>query len=375
VVQLYASGLTVGVLTGSTAVSVIDLSGSTPTEADITLPVPVGSAGEGAPYVAVSASQWLAANQFGVLLDSGGRNFGFGQAWSIAGGTGHFAIATASGTILCFNSTTLAQEAQIAFAASKVALSSDGSVLVALGASSAYGYGNGAVEAYSLPAGTVLATPAEAGIVLDIALSGSGTVLGQVAFSSGGTTPSYYTQEAGPLTGGSAIFSSTFNAAATESPAPPIRISPEGTLIATSQSISPVQLGTTPLPGTNLLQNGVLVTAFSGLPVGWLDDSRLVVSNYARVGLNSEYTGCTIYGANGSPTGGTCAIPVESMQLQPVTSDLIYVPTTNQVISVSTGSIGWTSGDPDTRPFATGAAVAGSQVIFVSGTNVLAQSF
>ena len=372
--QAYPSGTTIGVLTdGSTAVSVIDLSGATPARADFTAAVPLGYAQvETAPYVALSASQWLVSSNYGVVLDSGDRSFGYGQAWSIAGGTGHFAIATASGTILYFNSATLMQEGQIAFAGSKLALSSDGSVLVALGANSAYQYGNGAVEVYSLPAGSPLATPMEAGTVFDIALSGSGTVFGQVAYAA-----SQYIQEASPTTGGAVIFSSAFSAPTTFNGTPPLRISPDGTLIAFSQQIAPSGGSTVQqlLPGTNLYQNGTFITAFSGLTVGWLDDSRLVVDNYVTGSSSgiptTTYAGCTLYGATGSPTGGACALPAAA-QLQPVTSDLVYLPTSNQIVSVSTGMVSWASADLATW---LNGAVAGSNAIFVSGTDVLAQSF
>lgn len=366
-----ASGTSVGVVTEeSTAVSVIDLSGAAPIKTDYTAPLGLAEA----VFSAASASQWVVGDQTGVLLDGGSlagspRYFGFGQAWSIAGGTGHFAIATASGTILYFNSATLAQEGSIAFPASKVVLSADGSVLVAQGAAGVY-----TVDVYALPAGTLQYTwpytySASSGgtQVQDIVLSGSGTVLGQdLALAPSGD----YTQEAGSPTGGSVIFSNTVNAPLAGSAGPPIRISPDGTLIA----VSPVLGGGA---ATNLYQNGTLVTAFSGTPAGWLDNARLVVNNRFESAIPpmSRYTGCTIYGANGSPTTGACALPVEVAQFQPVQSDAVYDPTTNQIWSVSTGGVNWASGDPDVHEQFPIAAVAGSHVIFVSGTNVVAQSY
>ena len=376
-----ASGSSIGVLTeDSTAVSVIDLSGTAPVKTDYTAPVPLApSPGQAAPpFAAASASQWLAGNQYGVLLDGASlagspRYFGFGQVWSVAGGTSHFALATASGNILYFNSSTLAQEGTIAFAASKVVASADGSVLVAQGAGPTYGVWP--LEVYSLPTGTLQYTWPYTGATApqDIVLSGSGTVLGQDLFS-----PGTFTQEAGPPTGGSVILTTSLSASAVPDSALPIRISPDGTLIAMSQSSSPmVQTTTVPLPGTTLYQNGALVTAFTGWPVGWLDNSRLVVNNYTQGNVRTPptltYTGCTIYGANGSPSGGACALSQEVEQFLPVTSDGIYLPITNRIVSVSTGSVSWTTGDVVT--FAGSSAVAGSHVIFVSGTNLLAQSY
>jgi hypothetical protein len=381
----YGSGTTVGVVTqNSTALSVIDLSGPAPNKTDYTAPIPINPVLGGlpitAPYAAVSASQWLVGTQDGVLLDgptlaSTPRYFGFGQAWSIAGGTGHFAIATASGTILIFNSATLARENAIAFAADKVVMSSDGTVLVARGV-----YGVAPVKVYALPTGQLQYTwPSSAGTFTDdIVLSGSGTVLGQVLFTEpGGSTSPYYTQEAGSTTGGSQSFSSTFTALTGQNVTPPMRISPDGTLIAVSQWGAPITTTGT-LSGTSLYQNGVLVTAFSGLPAGWLDQSRLLVNNYAyHQGMLSfvQYSGCTIYGPGGSPTGGACALPQEVFQFQTVASDAIYVPAHNQILAVSTGAVNWTSADPVDVPGSSPAAVAASHVIFVSGTDVLAQTY
>jgi hypothetical protein len=54
---------------------------------------------------------------------------------------------------------------------------------------------------------------------------------------------------------------------------------------------------------------------------------------------------------------------------QIVGNDAIYDPHSNQILSVSTGKTAWASGDP----FFHYGAIAGSNVIFVSGTNVLIQ--
>jgi len=125
--------------------------------------------------------------------------------------------------------------------------------------------------------------------------------------------------------------------------------------------------------GTNLLLNGTLVTAFSGLTVGWLDNSRLLVNNYAtNVKFGPYYSGCAIFGPNGALTGGACALPLELQTFQPVTSDGIYATQFNEIFSVSTGAVTWASGNPEVGNV---GAVAGSNVIFVSGTDVLAQSY
>ena len=385
---LFASGLTIGVFPGASgsAASVVDLSGTSPSKTDYTSTIAVGG-----PYTAVSASQWLASDGFrlidGASLASTPRAFGYGEVLDIAGGTGHFAVATSGGNILYFNSTTLALEGTIPFSASRLALSGDGTLLVA--ARPGTGSSEHDVRIYQLPAGgspiytwpydsTNGATTPE-----DVELSSSGTVLGQV-LSIANTQG--YTLEASAPTGGSQVFSAVAVAPSgtVQVQPPPLRISPDGTLVAYSQTDSPLEGAELPTDaGTTLLQNGALVGVFNGLTVGWLDDSRLVVNNYGtgtgRLPGNI-YTGCTLYGPNGVATGSACALPYEVLQFQPVTTDGIYVPGKNQILSVSTGGVTWMSGDPNLSvPFSGNGgplgAIAGSYAIFVSGINLLVQTF
>ena len=87
------------------------------------------------------------------------------------------------------------------------------------------------------------------------------------------------------------------------------------------------------------------------------------------------YSGCTLCGPNGSPTGTPCALLGELSQFQPIDSDTVYAPVRNQILSVSTGTVRWASADLDYWLGTPNAAVAGSRVVFISGTNVLAQSY
>ena len=372
------SGMTVAFLAeGSNAIGVVNFSGTTPTRADYTTSVPFGFAPDSKrqPYAAASAAQWLVGTRNGVLVDGatlGGavRQFGYGEVASIAGGTDHFAIATGSGAIVYFDSATLAQEGQIPLYASKIVLSADGTLLVAQDAA------RQTVQVYSLPAGTLLYTWSypDTTTMEDIELSASGTVLGQAMSTNVSTLG--YTIEASAPTGGSQVFSADFTNIAIG--APPLQLSPDGSLIAYALTgTSPINSYTAFSPGTNLLQNGTLVTVFSGLGMGWLDNSRLLVNNYVPVipGNSLAYSGCSVYGSNGLNTGAPCALPNEIHQFQSVAADQIYVPTTNQILSVSTGNIVWASADPDVWLNQPTSAVAGSRVIFVSGIDALAQSF
>jgi hypothetical protein len=90
------SGTTIGVLAvGPGQFTVIDLSGATPTSANYSVPIAFLSA-----YAETSAAGWLIGNQHGVLIDRESlaaqpRNLTLGAAWSIAGGSAYFSVATA----------------------------------------------------------------------------------------------------------------------------------------------------------------------------------------------------------------------------------------------------------------------------------------
>ena len=376
---VYPSGNTLGVVDASNpkAISVIDLSAATPSKTDYTAPLPLltDSPIVGSPYAAVSASQWIMGNQYGVLLDGASigstpRYFGYGQALSIAGGTSYFAIATASGPILYFDSNTLALLGKLNFTAGKLALSSDGTVLAAVGG---LAINTGSVNIYALPTGNLqYSWPA----AQDIALSGSGTVLAQDVWSN-----LTYTQEAGATTGGSLAFSTTFSSHGGIFPPPLIRLSPDGSLVITSQEGEPPGAinGVQPTVVSNLWHNGTLVTALPGLPVGWLDDNRVVVNQFVYQTSSVSYT-CVLYDATGTPTGAPCALPEALLRFQPISSDLVYNPDANQILSVSTGKVNWVSADPWSNSsgnpyYAAAGAVAGTNIIFVSGTGVVAQPY
>lgn len=389
--RTFVSGQTIGVLSlGSNTMSMIDFSGTIPVRTDYTSSVYLGFGSSlefGTPYAVVSPSQWLLGTEYGLLVDGASlgttpRLFGSGAGWSIAAGTGHFAVATASGNIFCYNSATLALEGQIPYFASKVALSADGTLLVADGAGQKFGQDDMVVYSLTGGAPSLLYTWSYTNITgpRDVQLSASGTVLVQVtsAFPAVG-----YDMEASAPTGGSQIFSTPVDFVSV-----PARISPDGTLIAYSNVVAGVGNPPSTIPGSTLLQNGTLVTAFSGLVSGWLDNSRLVVNNYTHdAGNNIVYSGCTLYGPNGLSTGGACALPNAVYEFQPVplppdevlpaVNDRIYVPATNQILSVSTGSVVWASGDPDTWALSDQpvSGVTGSRVIFVSGIDVVAQSY
>jgi hypothetical protein len=367
---LIPSGNTIGVLPyGTPSASVIDLSGALPVKTDFPLPIAYEKA-----YAANSASQWLVGNVHGVVLDGTSasttpRYFGTGQVLSMAGGTNYAAIATANGKIFYFSPSASSTPAgTINFASSGLALSTDGTVLVAMANASDSQYETDrTLNVYSLPSGNLTySTPYQyvngnPGLY-NFSLSGSGTLTGQSVCTQ--TSSPTCTLQAAPTTGGPNIWSipsnNIFNSG--------IKLSPDGTLIAVS--LLPYSASST----TNIYQNGSLVTTVPGYAIGWIDNNQLLVNNYQTTQPRGSapypvYSSASIFSA----AGGLLSTPTlpEIYVIQPINSSSIYAPSYNKIFSLPTGNVTYST----TVPLTGAAAVAGPYVIFVSGSLVVTDTY
>ncbi len=127
-----------------------------------------------------------------------------------------------------------------------------------------------------------------------------------------------------------------------------------------------------------------MLTAVSGWPAGWIDDAHLLVDSYRSdfwVDTQTDYIGCAIYGPTGT-NAGACDLP-QVLSFQTVTSDTLYALNLNAIVSVSTGAVSWASGDAVAPAInlLNGSnlrfmdTLAGNHVVFVSGSQVVAQSY
>ena len=381
-----ASGTSLAVLRNSPAISVIDLSGAAPSQADYTL-VPLNHASTPAPYfgafAAVSSRQWVAGIGYvnstlvrsGLIVDGASlsannpRYFGSGSVLSISGGTGNVAVATGNGQINYFDPSSATPKATIALTGGKVELSSDGSVLAASSQDDSL------LNIYSLPSGTLsnsftYSDQSAPGLLSDFTLSGSGTTLGQIetyAVNNSATT----SLQIAPVSGGPAILSLT-----PSNQSGSILLSPDGTLAALNLATVETEMGGSYTEWTfsvPIYQNGQLIATVGDVAVGWLDNGRLLVNQYTKQGLNPNppvYSGCTIV----SPTGVVLAAPPlpELHNIQPLTSDAIYAPDKNAIYSLTTGATTWTS------PYSGGGsigAVSGSYVVYEAEGSIVAVNY
>jgi len=359
-----ASGQTIGLLSyGSGQVSVIDLSGSTPSQTNSSVAVAYLSE-----FASASSAQWVIGNRHGAIADGASlsstpRYFGHGAAWSIAGASGSVAISTAIGQILVFDPSASLLKQTIDFSSGKLALSSDGTVLGAFAnANDAQYEPDRTLNFYSLPSATVIASfpytfQLVSPVLTDFTLAASGSTIGQVIalndFSS-------YTRQVTPITGAPLIWSDTGNSN-------PILLSPDGTLIAEYNTPGSTS------SATNIFKNGSVVAAVPGAAVGWIDNNRLLVNLYQDSGPPMDtvivYAGCAIYSATGVQLS-TPALP-ELQSIQSVNSDSVYDPSHNAIYSLTTGQPIWTASFPGVGV----GTVAGPYVVYESGHSVVIETF
>jgi len=359
------SGTTLGINDYSMGIMhVIDLSGAAPTDTQYTMP-----STEGESYAAVSSAQWVAGNGYGVLVDGaslGGtpRCFNYGQAWSIAGGATRVAVATASGRTLIFDASSGNLVQTLNSSSSQIALSSDGTVLAARASGDKLSTDlDASVTVFSLPSGTVINTwPYTFKTIpwpMDITLSQSGKLLGQVIYSN--KFSSSYARQVTASSGGPTLWSDTIVSLADPFLpsvwAAPILLSADDTLIA-------VWTPAGNSGGTNIYLNNVLATAVPGGAVSWLPNND-ILQDLSNGEAPLTYA---IYDSGGIKQSAS-PLSVDLGRVQALTADSVYDPGTNSIYSLTTGSVTWRSTNQSTGV----GAVAGSNVVFATGSVVVMQ--
>lgn len=356
-----ASGLTLGVFkAGAPGISVIDLSGATPSMSQPVLPPPASAPSF---FGAVSASQWVVGTQNGVLLDGASvsgtpRYFGYGAVNSIAIAGSTAAVSTAVGKTLLYDLTVPQQIGSIDLLANKVELSSDASILGAAEHSiDATNTLTTALNLYSLPSATTLQSFPYTGTpeLADFSLAASGNTIGQV-LAGAINQASTYTRTVTGISGTPLIWNDTGIEG-------PICLSPDGTLIAVSNNSANSSSSV-----TTIYRNGTLVATVPGQAEGWSDNGHLLAATYTQSNATSVvFAGSTIYDPTGAvfATFPSTAIPaIDNAQFP--SSDSVYDPIGNTTYSLTTGLEIWQGpyqGLPD--------AASGSYVIYGFGNQFL----
>jgi len=348
---------------GGGPLTFIDVSAATPVRTDRELPIGGGDVNRYT-YAALSATQWVIGSVRGVLFDGASsvaapRYFDYGAVLSIAGSESRFAIATASGRVLHYNSATGALEGTINDFSEALIFSADGSKLAARGA---FTEDSGTeltdvhkARIYSLPDEGVLSTwPANNTDPppLQIDLSANGAVFGQI-FSGG-------LAAAAPATGGTPTWTTAGNCIE-------IHLSPDGTQIGCNAPGQPFPAST---PYTwQLFANSSVSQGMSldGQVSAWLDSGHILVDHYYFFAhITPMFSHATINSSTGAELS-TSDLPSLAPPVQVLAPDSVYSREQNAILTVGSNTATWLSA---TRTGQIGA-VSGSNVIFASGHYVL----
>jgi hypothetical protein len=354
----------------ATGLDILDLSGSSVTETVVALPANADY------FDADLAGHWVVSADSLVFdsSDAAGsvspRSLDCGAVLSITGApSGQVAIATLSGQTLYVDLQPGGRQLLGAYPlkASAVQISSDGHVLAASGpqAPSSLAF----LDVVDLRSGQNTATWAFADggpTLANFALSRGGTTIGLTAQSlSMATDTATFTRTLANATTGT-TFLTDVSTLRRPAGASTMALSPDGTLAAIADFSS---LPPSVDAKTNIYKGNIVGTA-EGYPVGWLDDSRLVVKTYTapEVGDFPDYEQSNICDPQGHVLA-RLAIPQLS-SFTPVGTTQIYAPETNTIYNVADGSVAWTSADSAGRI----GDVAGGFVVLFADHRVLVEA-
>ena len=353
--EVIASGTTIGLtLENDPTVTLLDISSPTLAQTSHTTPATNIDA-----YAATSTSDWHVGASLGQVFNLSGPGntpsyLAIGRIRALVGRANRVVIATSLGDLRFFDATTGVEEGRIAFPATRLAISDDGAVLMA-GLEQTLDH---TVKIFSLPSGAELETrpyPGSTGFPNDLSLSGSGTLLGEVF----DWNPSMRTVTS--LVDGAVIWNDTaITSGATVTGETPVRISPDGTLIAAPDRPRNVDCI------TNIFLDGAPTGSATGWAVGWIDNDRLLVNRYTNNFLQPpRYSAAVIVDSTGDPIASP---PLPQMRtFQTVSPDSIYSPENNEIYSLTattpTAEVIWkTTSRPSPAPRS--GAVVGGRVIF-----------
>ncbi|HKP55274.1 MAG TPA: hypothetical protein VJV78_01060 [Polyangiales bacterium] len=320
------------------AVTLIDLAGSTPDTRELASPSP--NAIEA--FAAADAVHWSLSAGFGVLFDGAQPDsddkpsvMNCGAVQSVAGAAnGRVSVAVGAGQILHIALAARTIERVLPFSSSRVALTQDGSLLAAEGYAS-----DGRLRVYDMPAGTehgvFPGTSPSLPTAWELARGGQ-RIAGIVGNSSTGTKHIIVSDSRGKNlydvdTGSNAVVIA--------------RLSPDGTRMAYA-----VQFQTT----AQILHDGVLEGAATGVPIGWLDDTQLLLQKHnIQNPLRPTFLGSVIVDRLGNTTATPALPEIAGLPLGAlpdastkdaatiVNASELYIAGTNAIYDAHTGDVSW----------------------------------
>ncbi len=331
---------------------IVDLTGNTLNSALVDVPDDISDYG----YASFTASDaqhiWL-SDSFSRIYDgstgtSAPQYLGFGSVFDIAASPAKIAIATHGHGIQIYDAQSRVLERAIALHASRLSMSADGSMLAAATSTATSSPQTGddrTIQLYSLSSGAEInAWP----FVVDA--NNDTTFPRALRLSLNGTTL-VIANTAYPAAGGPAIGTGWLP-------------SPDGTYVTDTSGVAG------PNMTTNLFQNGVLRQAVPGDAKAWIDDNHLMVNRYAYISTSIwDYNHTEIYDLAGV-LQGSVTLAHFPRDVQYAGNNEVYDKVYNDIMSLTSGQVVWTS--PNSLPssvFLKGA-VAGNEVVFLTNDAV-----
>ena len=343
----------------------LDLDATSPVLTDYTTLTSVATFG------ANSANDWAFGTDYGVVMGEvpptgEPQIYSHGALAALAGNDQILAYATSSGHIF-YRGPTLEPQGDITFLARHLSLSADGTLVLADTADN--NATRRVMRFYQLPSNTLLHERVYNGspYLLQASLSASGTVVGEV-LDLGPVNVNlgfdhYIQRNVTDLSGG-LLYSDMFQADLLASRMLPsvLALAPDGAHHAA--------LSGTPNPdaATSIQAGSNLVGAAPGVALGWIDNSRLLLyrTAYGHMG-GTDFLGTDIVNLAGQVQSSFRNADV--WYFQPLAGNRIYVPYSNKVISLADGSVAWSSPSPSSSM----GAVVGSNVVFLSGAEIIVE--
>jgi hypothetical protein len=343
-------------------IRILDLESATPALTDVVTPL------EATAFGAHSTTDWVFGSLTGVVMGEvpavgTPQVYSHGYVRALVGNNHRVACATWSGFIHYYDGATLALQGEIPFAAAHLSLSDDGTLLLADTGDTAQ---TSLMRFYELPSETLLQERTYVGppALVHASLSGSGTVVGEL-FDLGlsGTVgfKSTYQRSFTDLTG-APNFSDTVDGASSSVLLSSLLMSPDGVHQAS------VSGDVDPNAATSIRDGSTLVGAAPGVPMGWIDNSRLLVNRYQYERFGTiGYVRSEIVNLAGQVLS---TVPLRyAGYFQSISGERIYSPSTNSVYSLVDGSVLWSSATASSEK----GAVAGTNVVFASSAQVFVE--
>lgn len=347
-----------------TGSSIVNLSGTTPIEQGYTSPYPglrlmTSTSPTQRAFAGGGGVMWTEINGVRKLLTRG-------RAHSLAASNTYVAVSTELDEILIHDAQTGAYLDTIHDRASRMVMSVDGRVLAIAPDS---GSSDPVVRVYDLPSKTIIHEwpVAPAGTYprpYDFTLSRSGDRIGISSIAVGGIVLSVSTLD------GTELWSSPFPISINNEDRDGMRVnlSPDGTrhAEATGADGNP---GTT----TTLYQGPTLIDALTGWPVGWIDDTHLLINRYIDNYPNEQIFGVQIV----DPTGTVLSTPPlpRMKQFQIAGPHAIYWAEFNEIYDTNTGALLWGSYDRPASSLRPLGAVGAGKVFYVSGSQIKSETY